>query len=156
MPPSVTAGLLWLFVIDHGIAFGAGLYESRMIVAPWIEALRCGEDAHMPDSGRKFWAFVTTMPLTLLTLASLVAAWHVPGPRGTWWLVAAVITLVERIMTFAYFIPAMLRLQRGQIAPASRVQAATLWMTLNYVRLALSLAAWIAALRALSFSIGRR
>ena len=39
MAPSVTEVLLWLFVMNHGIAFGAGLYETRMIVSPWIGAV---------------------------------------------------------------------------------------------------------------------
>ena len=95
------------------------------------------------------------MPLTLLTLASLAAAWQTPGAMGAWWLGAAVITLVERIMTFAYFIPAMLKLQRGQVSPASKTKAAAMcWANLNYVRSALSLAAWIAALRAFSLLTG--
>jgi len=28
--------LLWLFVINHGIAFGAGLYEQRIILPQWF------------------------------------------------------------------------------------------------------------------------
>lgn len=30
----MTEILLWLFVVNHGIACGAGLYESRMVVSP--------------------------------------------------------------------------------------------------------------------------
>ena len=151
MIPNITEVLLWLFVMNLGIAFGAGLYEIRIVVAPWIDSVLRGEPARFPDTGRKFWAFVTTGPLTLLTLASLVAAWQTPGARGAWWLGAAVITLVERIMTFSFFIPTMLKLQRGQISPESKVKAiASRWVNLNYVRAALNLAAWIAALQAFS------
>jgi hypothetical protein len=151
MAPSFTEVVLWLFVVNHGIAFGAGLYETRMIVSPWLGLVLRGEDARLPDSGLKFWAFVTTVPLTLLTIASLVAAWQTPGPRGVWWLGAAVITLVERVMTFTYFIPTMLKLQCAQVSPESKVKTvATRWANLNYVRSGLSLAAWIAALRAFS------
>lgn len=153
MGPSVTEVLLWLFVMNHGIAFGAGLYETRMIVSPWVASVLRGASRFL-DSGPKFWAFVTTVPLTLLTLASLVAAWQTPGARGGWWLGAALITLVERIMTFAYFIPTMLKLQRTQVSPESKVKTtATRWANLNYVRSALSLAAWIAALKAFSLPI---
>ena len=54
-------------------------------------------------------------------------------------------------MTFAYFIPTMLKLQRGQIALESKVKAiASQWVNLNYVRAALNLVAWIAALQAFS------
>ena len=28
--------LLWLFVINHGIAFGAGLYEQRVVLPQWF------------------------------------------------------------------------------------------------------------------------
>ena len=151
LPQHVTEILLWLFVVNLGIAFGAGLYESRMVVSPWIAAVSRGDVASHPDSGRQFWVFVTTGPLTLLTLASLVAAWQTQGAIGRWWLVAAVFTLVERIMTFAFFIPQMLRLQRGQVVPPSKVKAvATRWANLNHLRSALCLAAWLAALKAFS------
>ena len=32
----MTEVLLWLFVINLGIAFGAGLYESRITVPQWL------------------------------------------------------------------------------------------------------------------------
>ena len=32
----VVSILLWLFVINLGIAFGAGLYESRIAVPQWL------------------------------------------------------------------------------------------------------------------------
>jgi hypothetical protein len=95
------------------------------------------------------------VPLTLLTLASLVAAWQTPGERGSWWLAAAGTTLVERVITFAYFIPTMLKLQGGRISPELNVKAVALrWVRLNYVRAALSLGAWIAALKAFSLPMG--
>src|SRR5207237_8947478 len=45
--------------------------------------------ARHDDRGRRFWAFVTTVPLTLLTLASLFAASRASGPLRKWWLVAS-------------------------------------------------------------------
>jgi lipoprotein signal peptidase len=95
--------LLWLLVINHGIAFGAGLYEQRVILPQWFSrssesGIRVNSAAmRSTDTGRRFWAFVTTVPLTLLTLANLVVAWQSRGPRHEWWLGAAVITLAERI-----------------------------------------------------------
>jgi hypothetical protein len=155
MTPYVTEALLWLFVVNHGVAFGAGLYEIRIVVPPWMDAVLKGEAARFPDTGPRFWAFVTTVPLTLLTVGSLAAAWQTPGPRGSWWLGAALTTLVERIMTFSYFIPTMLRLQRGQVSSESEVKAtASQWVKLNYLRAALSLGAWLAALKAFSLPTG--
>ena len=69
--------LLWLFVINLGIAFGAGLYEHRIVVSRWITSSpETGqhwnpEVVRQDDTGRRFWIFVTTVPLTLLTLANL-------------------------------------------------------------------------------------
>ena len=80
MPQYIPDILLWLFVINHGIAFGAGLYEQRIILPQWFsrssESGICVNSAAMrsTDTGRRFWTFVTTVPLTLLTLANLVAA----------------------------------------------------------------------------------
>jgi hypothetical protein len=149
--------LLWLFVINHGIAFGAGLYEQWIILPQWFSrssgsGIRVDSAAmRNTDTGRRFWAFVTTVPLTLLTLANLAVAWQSHGPRHDWWLGAAVITLVERIATFSYLIPTALRLMRADGLPSAQVEAmASHWMALNHVRATLALVAWLAALRALS------
>jgi hypothetical protein len=90
---------------------------------------------------------VTTVPLTLLTLASLVAAWQDQGPRRYWWLGA----VAERSSTFSYFIPTMIRLIGTEDLPEAEVKAAlSQWRCLNYGRHVLTLAAWSAALKALS------
>lgn len=65
---------------------------------------------HEVDSGRKFWAFVTTGPLTLLTLANLIIAWQSQSTGRDWWLAAALITLIERTGTFSFFIPTVIKL----------------------------------------------
>jgi hypothetical protein len=52
--PSVTEALLWLFVVNHGVAFGAGLYEIRIVVPPWIGSVLKGEAARFPDAGPGF------------------------------------------------------------------------------------------------------
>jgi hypothetical protein len=145
---------LWLFIIFLGITFGAGLYESRVTVANWTkspegEARWNAEAARRDDTGRKFWAFVTTLPLTLLTVASLILAWRATGDLRTWWLAAGFAALADRIFTFSYFIPTMVRLMRATDSPASRATA-TQWANLGYVRLAIVLVAWIAALKAFS------
>jgi hypothetical protein len=149
--------LLWLFVINQGIALGAGLYEQRVILPQWFSrssesGIRVNSAAmRSTDTGRRFWAFVTTAPLTLLTLANLVVASQSLGPRHEWWLGAALITLVERIATFSYFIPTALRLMHAEALPSAKVEAmASQWMALNHVRAALALIGWLVALKALS------
>jgi hypothetical protein len=149
--------LLWLLVINLGIAFGAGLYEQRIILPEWFSSSsepggRVNRAAmRRTDTGRRFWAFVTTVPLTLLTLANLVVARESQGQRHAWWLGAAVITLVERIATFSYFIPTAIRLMRAEALPPAKVDAmASEWVAVNHIRAALTLLGWLAALKTLS------
>ena len=157
MADSFTAIVLWLFVINLGIAFGAGL-SRRASSCRRGSANRSGstlrwnaEAARSADVGLRFWVYVTTIPLTLLTLCSIGAAWWTPEPVRWWWLVAAAATLVDRVMTFGYFIPTMLRLMRpGALSETAAASTASQWVSLGYVRHAATLVAWLAALRALS------
>jgi len=139
--------LLWMFVIDLGIAFGAGIYEGRVVVPQWEDT----PPQTWSNTGLRFWVFVTTVPLTLLTLASLVAAWRDQGPRRYWWLSAVAITVAERSSTFSYFIPTMSQLMGTEDLPEAEVKATlSQWRFRNYGRHVLTLGAWLAALKALS------
>jgi hypothetical protein len=146
--------LLWLLVINLGIAFGAGLFEHRIVVPAWISAGPDGahwnaEAVRRDDTGLRFWAYVTTGPLTLVTLANLFAAWNASGALRTWWLAAVLVVLGERILTFSYFIPTMVGLMNALDSPSSAATAAR-WASLNYLRHALTLGGWLAALKAFS------
>ena len=137
--------LLWLFVINLGTAFGAGLYESRVVIPRWENI----PPQTWPNTGLEFWAYVTTVPLTLLTLANLVAAWLDRGPRRYWWLAAVAIIVVERSATFSYFIPTMIRPMETKEMPQAEVNATlSQWLSLDYGRNVLTLVGWVAALEA--------
>lgn len=153
----ISALLLALFILNLGTAFGAGLYETRIILPLWFRksaesGYRVDTKAmHEIDTGRKFWAFVTTGPLTLLTVANLVVAWQSQSAGHDWWLAAALITLGERIGTFSFFIPTVIKLQRADQLPSSTVsRLIAAWVWSNYVRNGLTLLACLAALRAFS------
>ena len=98
------------------------------------------------NTGRRFWAFVSTVPLTLLTLANLFVAWRGNGTVRGWWLAAACAALADRLFTFSYFIPTMVGLLGAPDSPES-VAVASRWWTLNYLRHAIVLAAWLASLK---------
>ena len=102
--------ILWLFVMNLGIAFGAGLYEHRIVVPQWIGPSR--------DSGTLRY----------------------------WWLAAGLAALADRVLTFAYFIPTMIGLM-GAMDPSKAVAVAARWWNLNYLRHAIVLSAWLAALK---------
>jgi len=109
--------------------------------------------ARRDDTGRRFWAFVTTLPLTLLTLANLFAAWRSSGAVRGWWLAAGLAALADRAFTFGYFIPTMVWLMKAVDSPDA-VAVATRWWNLNYLRHAIVLAAWLMTLEA--FAIVRQ
>lgn len=147
--------LLLLFVLNLGTAFGAGLYEAKVVIPQWFRKSALSgcyidrEAMRELDSGRKFWAFVTTLPLTLLTLASFIVIW-LGSPGYNWWLAAALLTFCERISTFTFFIPTIIKFQRMDTLFTERVShLVTLWVRLNYIRTILMLVAWLFALRAL-------
>jgi hypothetical protein len=151
----MATALLWLFVINLGIALGAGLYEHRIVVPEWIGPGPDGlphwnaDAARLADTGRRFWVYVTTVPLTLLTLANLVVAWRARLPARRPWLVAAAAALADRAITFGYFIPTMIGLMAASDS-AESVATAQMWNMLNHGRHLLVLGAWLAALRALT------
>ncbi|MGH7793900.1 MAG: hypothetical protein ACREQ2_03205 [Candidatus Binatia bacterium] len=60
--------MLWLFVINLGVAFGAGVYEASVVMPPLADI----PPSLWPNTGVMFWVYVTTVPLTTLTVANLV------------------------------------------------------------------------------------
>ena len=146
--------ILWLFVINLGIVFGAGIYEHRIEFPLWLVSTDDGgyiwraESANAANSGLRFWAFVSTGPLTILTLINLFAAWKARGPIRKWWLSASVLALVDRVLTFSYFIPTMIVLMQDETLSASlAADIAYQWGLLNNLRHILVFFAWICALK---------
>ncbi|CAN5268297.1 hypothetical protein BH09BAC1_BH09BAC1_11250 [soil metagenome] len=150
--------LLYLFIVNLGTDFGAGLYETRIVLPLWFTKIP-GKGytvntgmMNQLDTGRKFWGMVTTLPLTLLTIANLVLAIQTPaGPQHDWWLAAAIVTLVERLATFAFFIPTAIQLSKANTLPQAKVhQKVSHWIVMNNVRSLLTLVGLLLALRALA------
>ena len=148
--------LLWLYVINLGVAFGAGIYEARIILPQWFipfgSDLKVNTQAiNQTDVGRRFWAMVTTIPLTLLTIANLAIALKSTGARHDWLLASTVIILIERISTFTFFIPTIIKL--AQLENLAISKQATLWVRVNYFRNLLTLLGWLAALKVLTLPV---
>lgn len=146
--------LLWLWVVNLGLALGAGLYETVIVFPQWLVMLPEGgyqwqaEAAQAANTGLRFWVYVTTVPLTLLTIANGVIAWAQRGKLRRWWLGAVGLALAERLLTFGYFVPTMLRLMGDRGSAPEAVATALQWGHLNHFRHLLLLVAWLAALRA--------
>jgi hypothetical protein len=145
---------LWLLILALAIAFGAGLYEHRIVLPQWFTRKPNGrvwnaQAAREADVGRKFWGFVSTGPLTLLLLLNAYMSWNLAaGPVRTAWLVALSIVLIERLLTFGYFIPVMVRLMKGDLTDVRASNLAHQWSGMNWFRHALNLLALLATLKA--------
>jgi hypothetical protein len=75
------------------------------------------------------------------------------GPMRFWYLAAVCIVIVERVATFLYFIPTMVRLMSTEDLSDIHVKAAlSQWLLMNHGRHVLTLAGWLAALKAFSLS----
>ena len=144
--------------MNLGVAFGAGLYEARIVVPDWLYVLPNGQwfwdaaAARHSDTGLRFWAYVSTGPLTLLTLTSLVLAFRAGKPLRNTWLLGAGVGIVERVFTFVYFIPNMLDLMSKELTQSAAVPLAQQWQTFNEVRHVLLLGAWIVSLKAFAMA----
>jgi magnesium-transporting ATPase (P-type) len=108
------------------------------------------EAARQANTGLRFWVYVTTVALTLLTLANAIAAWRSWGMLRNWWLGAAGVAAVDRIFTFLYFVPTMMKLMNRTLPESEAVSTALQWANLNHFRHIIVLIAWLAALKALS------
>ena len=145
--------VLWLFVVALGAVMGAGLYEARVVIPLWTHtvtgAFQWNADLSRRTDAGRFWA-LATWPFMLLALASLYFAWHEPGTRREWWLAAATAIVLERIADLAYFVPTMRKLQCVTPSNPHINTMVNRWTALNHVRTVVVLAAWLAALKALT------
>ena len=140
--------VLAAFVVNLGLVGGAGLYESRIVVPQWLVSLPSGafewhaELAAQMNVGLRFWVFLSTGPLTLLTAANLWFAARQRAPLVRLpWLGAALLVLSERALTFGYFIPTMVRLLDSDVPRDQAVALAQVWTSLNTLRHGLVLTA---------------
>jgi len=141
---------LWALVIALGLQTGAGIFETRVLVPLWAAApQRFFSQPLRPDSGKRFWVILS--PLTsLISIINLIVALGAGEPKRTWWIAASAIAIAVMIVTFAYFVPALLRFARAAEGDDVTASAKT-WVMLNYVRAIAIIAAWLSALKAFSY-----
>ena len=153
---------LWFFVIFLSIEVGARLYEARVIVPRWSASppesvwawadLRATNAQVAIDPGIRFWIYVTPA-LGLSALLALAFAFATTGAHRKWRLIGAILALVIVAATFIYFVPNIILLlgpNSHNIDGENVKTLANQWVMWNYVRVAICIVAWVAALRAFS------
>ena len=150
--------VLWLFILSLGLDFGGGIYELRVLGPEWSRALIDHVPAAeafvrmSPSAGTRFWIFVAPA-VAILAVALLVTGRKSASQHRRWRRIAGGVELFVVLTTFAYFAPTITTLLapgHGGLPLEAVAAKARLWFALNGGRAALSLGAWLAALRALS------
>lgn len=145
--------ILGLYVMNLGVAFGAGIYETRITLPLWFNSpskndLRIDKEMIIKmNVGRRFWGFATTIPLTMLTLIGIIIVFRQHGLLMEFWLAALLIILIERFGTFFYFIPTIIKMTKPEkLSENKQSGMAWHWMRMNNLRLAFNLAGWLLAM----------
>ena len=132
--------LALLLLVNLSMALSAGIYEARLVLPLWFPingGVYSVDKAALQrlDSGRKFWGMVTTMPLTLLMIILLVSICKAGLSTHPWLSAAVLLTLLERALTFSFFIPTIIKLSKGSFT-ADRVHLmVNRWKAINVLRL---------------------
>ncbi len=151
--------VLWLYVVFAGIHVGAAVYEVFVIIPLWAGAPPGSvtgwnpvpQYAIRPES---YWMKFSPV-YQLLSLAVFIAAWSMPVPRRKWALVAGVCALIVSLATIFFFVPILLQTMysRGAGLGGAEITAkVNQWVGWNWLRLALMITGWLAAIRALGMS----
>lgn len=139
-----------LLLLSLSLSIGGGLYEVLVIYPNWKRQVDPGtlrnklETSGQLNANKRFWPLVSPAQV-LLAILNLILAWRSTGAAHTYWLTAAAIVLTGRAITFAYFIPVMLKkiMQPEKIEAARLQRIVNLWTGLSPLRIILELAAWI-------------
>jgi hypothetical protein len=155
--PVTEARLMRPFLAVTGIALGAGLFEMRVVIPQWASVTEAKEvrpamerSGHVA-SGTRFWQLVGPA-VPPLTIANLYAALGSSGPRRRWWLASSGTIAGVAAATAAYYVPALHNLRdNAENLPDEQVRRLIKQRVgLDYVRLGVLTAAWLAGLKALS------
>jgi hypothetical protein len=148
--------LLVALLTATGVAVGAGIYESRVVIPRWSSRATpedigpaLNSSGHML-SGQAFWPLVAA-PAVPLAAANTVQALRSSGRRRPWWFAFSATMATTCVATAAYFVPELHRLSRaGDLSEAEVARRASRRVRLDNVRLAVLVSAWLLGLTALS------
>ena len=112
-----------------GIAFGAGLYEARVVIPQWADI----PPQSWPNTGLMFWVYVTTDPADSAHPGQSDRGVEGDGStRRKWWLGACGYrSSLKRVATFSYFIPAMIGLTTSALPDAEVKATLSQWLSVQ-------------------------
>jgi hypothetical protein len=151
---TLLATILLFLTVTLGL--GGGLYEILVIYPGWkhdVDPLTLR--SRLQSSGqilaaRRFWPIVSPAQV-LLSVVCIVLAWRRCGSMQGYLMAAAVAVFVDRVITFSYFIPVMIRqiMQPENIGALRLRKIVRQWTMLSPIRIVFALFAWIMLVLAL-------
>ena len=140
---------LLLFFLTITLSLGGGLYEILVIYPNWKHdadplTLRAKlETSGQISAARRFWPLVSPAQ-GILSIINIILAWNYTGEAHSFWLAAAIAVFINRVITFSYFIPVMIRkIMQPEKVEANRLQSIVrLWTALSPLRLLPEIFAW--------------
>ncbi|GGB12548.1 hypothetical protein [Puia dinghuensis] len=145
---TIIAAVLLLLTVTLGM--GGGLYEILVIYPGWehnVDPLTLR--AKLQSSGqilaaKRFWPIASPAQV-LLSVINIPLAWNHTGGAHVYLLAGAVAVFINRVITFSYFIPVMIRkIMQPETIEAARLQGIVKkWTALSPLRLVFELFAWI-------------
>ena len=141
--------LFLLFFLGLSIVVGGTLYSALVVESLWSsnppESLRQWGPA-VQYAGDQFWSRVTPF-VGLLALVTAVTSFRVSPRDRRWLLTAALLFLAALIWTLVYFVPTV---DAILASPESSGDLVRRWVSLDFWRILLIVAAWLCAARAIT------
>ncbi len=149
---------IWIFVIVLGIELGAGLYETLVVLPTWtpnpLASYR--HSVELPQyaitAGPRFWMFQTPF-LGLVALITIITGLRTDPEHRKWRMLGAGLALLVVVATLTWFVPNLLSLIGEGVTKMSADQITSvtnLWVRLNWVRVVMYSAAWLAGMKAMT------
>lgn len=140
---------LLLLLLTVTLSLGGGLYEVLVVYPNWRHNVDPStlrdklESSGQNLAAKRFWPLASPAQ-GLLAIVNIVLAYNFVGPAHCFWLFASVIVFVNRLITFIYFIPAIIKISKPENIAQTKLQAmVNRWTALSPLRLLPELAAWL-------------
>lgn len=153
----IAQATLYLFIIASGLQMGAATFETFVITPLWSRSppesvTNWNPVAEFAVNPGLYWG-KGTLFYTLCTLLILIAAWTMPKVKRNWTLFAGILAVAILIATATFFVPILMKtiVVRGAGLSGEEItRMVHAWVNWNWLRFAAGLAAWLAAIRAVS------
>jgi hypothetical protein len=153
----IAQAVLYLFIVSSGLQIGAAAYETFVITPLWSRSppesvTNWNPVAQYAINPGLYW-IKGTLLYVICALLLVIVAWFMPKARRNLTLFAGVAAIAIVIVTETYFVPILVKtiFTRGAgYSGAEITQMVNSWVNWNWLRFAAGLAAWLAAIRALS------